>query len=134
MKAPMNWIREYTDIPADAAVYTDRMVLTGTGVEGYETLGGEISNVVTGRVLSMERHPDSDHLWVCQIDVGGERPLQIVTGAQNLHGGEIVPVCLDGATLPGGKEIKTGKLRGVLSEGMLCSGLSPPTSIWQAQR
>ena len=98
MKAPMNWIREYTDIPADAAVYTDRMVLTGTGVEGYETLGGEISNVVTGRVLSMERHPDSDHLWVCQIDVGGERPLQIVTGAQNLHGGEIVPVCLDGAT------------------------------------
>ena len=70
----------------------------------------------------LERHPDSDHLWVCQIDVGGERPLQIVTGAQNLHGGEIVPVCLDGATLPGGKEIKTGKLRGVLSEGMLCSG------------
>ena len=122
MKAPMNWIREYTDIPADAAVYTDRMVLTGTGVEGYEALGAEIHNVVTGRVLSLERHPDSDHLWVCQIDVGGERPLQIVTGAQNLHGGEIVPVCLDGAKLPGGKEIKTGKLRGVLSEGMLCGG------------
>jgi len=122
MKVPMQWIREYTSIPENAAEYVERMVMTGTGVEGYETLGGEISNVVTGKVLSMERHPDSDHLWICQIDVAGERPLQIVTGAQNLHGGETVPVCVDGATLPGGHTIKTGKLRGVLSEGMLCSG------------
>ena len=122
MKIPMNWIRDYTAIPTDGAAYTSRMVLTGTGVEGYEVLGGEITGVVTGRVLSMERHPDSDHLWVCQVDVGKERPLQIITGAQNLHGGETVPVCLDGATLPGGKQIKAGKLRGELSEGMLCSG------------
>ncbi len=122
MLIPMNWIRQYTQIPDNAETYVNRMIMTGTAVEGYEEIGGEITNVVVGRVISMERHPDSDHLWVCQIDVGGDHPLQIVTGAQNLHGGELVPVCLDGATLPGGHTIKTGKLRGVPSEGMLCSG------------
>ncbi len=122
MLIPMNWIRQYTKIPDDAETYVNRMIMTGTAVEGYEVIGGEITNVVVGRVIAMERHPDSDHLWICQIDVGNGRKLQIVTGAQNLHGGELVPVCLDGATLPGGHSIKTGKLRGVLSEGMLCSG------------
>ena len=122
MKVPMQWIREYADIPADAARYTERMVMTGTGVEGVEVLGEGISKVVTGKILSMERHQNSDHLWICQVDVGGGTPLQIVTGAQNLRGGEIVPVCVDGSTLPGGKRIQTGKLRGELSEGMLASG------------
>ena len=69
----------------------------------------------------MERHTNSDHMWVCKIDVGGGRELQIVTGAQNVNIGDLVPVALDGSTLPGGKEIRTGKLRGELSEGMLCS-------------
>lgn len=122
MKAPMQWIREYAAIPEDAQRYVARMVMTGTAVESVETIGEGIDRVVTGRILSMARHPNSDHLWICQVDVGGERPLQIVTGAQNLTGGELVPVCLDGATLPGGKTIRTGKLRGELSEGMLCGG------------
>ncbi|MCL1965172.1 MAG: phenylalanine--tRNA ligase subunit beta [Firmicutes bacterium] len=122
MKVPMQWIRDYADIPTDAALYTRRMIMTGTAVEGTEVIGEGISGIVTGRILSMERHPDSDHLWICQVDVGGEAPLQIVTGAQNLTGGEIVPVCLDGAALPGGKAIKAGKLRGVESRGMLCGG------------
>ncbi len=122
MKIPMQWIREYADIPPDAAAYTERMIMTGTAVEGTEVVGEGIDKVVTGRVLSLARHPNSDHLWICQVDVGGEKPLQIVTGAQNLKGGELVPVCLDGATLPGGKVIKSGTLRGELSDGMLCGG------------
>ena len=74
-----------------------------------------------GRCSSMERHPDSDHLWICQVDVGAGEPLQIVTGAQNLQQGDFVPVALHNSTLPGGKKIKKGKLRGVESNGMLCS-------------
>ncbi|MCL1795507.1 MAG: phenylalanine--tRNA ligase subunit beta [Clostridia bacterium] len=122
MKLPMQWIRDYAELPTSVAEYTERMIMTGTAVEGTETLGGEISGVVTGKICSMQKHPNSDHLWICQVDIGGKRPIQIVTGAQNLSGGEIVPVCVDGATLPGGKTIKTGKLRGELSEGMLCGG------------
>lgn len=122
MKLPMQWIRDYAAFDADAATYTERMIMTGTAVEGTETLGEGIGGVVTGRILSMERHPNSDHLWICQVDIGGGRPLQIVTGAQNLSGGEMVPVCVDGSTLPGGKTIRSGKLRGELSEGMLASG------------
>ena len=97
------------------------MTMSGSKVEGWEVTGSEISRVVVGRVISMERHTNSDHMWVCKIDVGGERELQIVTGAQNVNIGDLVPVALDGSTLPGGKEIRTGKLRGELSEGMLCS-------------
>ena len=121
MKIPMSWIRDYADIPMDAATYARRLVMTGTAVEGYEEIGEGIGGVVTGRVVSMERHPNSDHLWVCQVDAGSDKPLQIVTGAQNLSGGEIVPVCVDGATV-GGKTIRKGRLRGVESEGMLCGG------------
>lgn len=122
MKIPMQWIRDYTDISSDAAAYARRMVMTGTAVEGFEEIGEGISGIVTGRIVSMERHANSDHLWVCQVDVGGDQPLQIVTGAQNLTGGELVPVCVDGATLPGGQTIHAGMLRGVRSEGMLCGG------------
>lgn len=122
MKIPMQWIREYTGIPTDAALYAQRMVMTGTGVEGTEVIGEKISGVVTGRILSITRHPDSDHMWICRVDAGGDAPLQIVTGAQNLKGGELVPVCLDGATLADGKRIKSGMLRGERSEGMLCGG------------
>ena len=86
-------------------------------------LGAEIQNVVVGKVLSMEHHPDSDHMWVCQIDVGREEPVQIVTGAWNVHIDDLVPVAMHKSTLPGGKKIEKGKLRGVVSNGMLC-GLS----------
>ena len=121
MKLSREWLGEYTTIGAPDKEYCDAMTLSGSKVEGWEVTGSEISRVVVGRVLSMERHTNSDHMWVCKIDVGGERELQIVTGAQNVNIGDLVPVALDGSTLPGGKEIRTGKLRGELSEGMLCS-------------
>ena len=121
MKLSREWLGEYTTIGAPDKEYCDAMTMSGSKVEGWEVTGSEISRVVVGRVLSMERHTNSDHMWVCKIDVGGERKLQIVTGAQNVNIGDLVPVALDGSTLPGGKEIRTGKLRGELSEGMLCS-------------
>ena len=121
MKLSREWLGEYTTIDAPDKEYCDAMTMSGSKVEGWEVTGSEISRVVVGRVLSMERHTNSDHMWVCKIDVGGERELQIVTGAQNVNIGDLVPVALDGSTLPGGKEIRTGKLRGELSEGMLCS-------------
>ena len=121
MKLSREWLGEYTTIGAPDKEYCDVMTLSGSKVEGWEVTGSEISRVVVGRVISMERHTNSDHMWVCKIDVGGERELQIVTGAQNVNIGDLVPVALDGSTLPDGKEIRTGKLRGELSEGMLCS-------------
>ena len=121
MKLSREWLGEYTTIGAPDKEYCDAMTLSGSKVEGWEVTGSEISRVVVGRVISMERHTNSDHMWVCKIDVGGERELQIVTGAQNVNIGDLVPVALDGSTLPGGKHIRTGKLRGELSEGMLCS-------------
>ena len=121
MKLSREWLGEYTTIGAPDKEYCDAMTMSGSKVEGWEVTGSEISRVVVGRVISMERHTNSDHMWVCKIDVGGERKLQIVTGAQNVNIGDLVPVALDGSTLPGGKEIRTGKLRGELSEGMLCS-------------
>ena len=121
MKLSREWLGEYTTIGAPDKEYCDAMTMSGSKVEGWEVTGSEISRVVVGRVISMERHTNSDHMWVCKIDIGGERELQIVTGAQNVNIGDLVPVALDGSTLPGGKEIRTGKLRGELSEGMLCS-------------
>lgn len=121
MKLSREWLGEYTTIGAPDKEYCDAMTLSGSKVEGWEVTGSEIFRVVVGRVISMERHTNSDHMWVCKIDAGGERELQIVTGAQNVNIGDLVPVALDGSTLPGGKEIRTGKLRGELSEGMLCS-------------
>ena len=121
MKLSREWLGEYTTIGAPDKEYCDAMTMSGSKVEGWEVTGSEISRVVVGRVVSMERHTNSDHMWVCKINVGGERELQIVTGAQNVNIGDLVPVALDGSTLPGGKEIHTGKLRGELSEGMLCS-------------
>ena len=121
MKLSREWLGEYTTIGAPDKEYCDAMTMSGSKVEGWEVTGSEISRVVVGRVVSMERHTNSDHMWVCKINVGGERELQIVTGAQNVSVGDLVPVALDGSTLPGGKEIHTGKLRGELSEGMLCS-------------
>ncbi len=122
MKIPMKWIREYTAIPAEAETYMNKMIMIGNGVEGYEVLGAEVEGVVVGRVLTCEPHPNSDHLHCCTVDVGGEAPLHIVCGAPNVAAGQLVPVAVAGAKLPGGVKIKKGKLRGELSEGMICSG------------
>lgn len=121
MRVSLNWLKDYVDIDKEIREYCEIMTHTGTKVEGYEILGENIKNVVVGKILSTEKHPDSDHLIICKVDVGKENALQIVTGAQNVKAGDLVPVCLNGAVLPDGKTIKTGKLRGVVSEGMLCS-------------
>lgn len=121
MKVSMNWLKEYADIPVNAAEYESRMIMTGTGVEGTEYMGTHLKNVVVGRVLTCVDHPDSDHLHICTVDVGEAEALQIVCGAPNVKEGVLVPVAMIGAELPGGK-IKKGRMRGVDSYGMLCSG------------
>ena len=122
MNAPVSWIKEYTDLNGvSVKELCDALTMSGSKVERWTCEADEIKNVVTGKVLEMHRHPDSDHLWVCSVDCGGDKPLQIVTGAQNVSVGDVVPCALDGAELPGGHTIKTGKLRGELSEGMMCS-------------
>ena len=121
MKLSMNWLKDYVDRSFDPKEYSDKMTLTGSKVEGYEVLGSEISNVVVGKLLSVEPHPDSDHLLICMVDVGNGEPIQIITGAQNVHPGALVPAALHQSTLPGGVTIKAGKLRGLPSNGMLCS-------------
>ncbi|MCR5649265.1 MAG: phenylalanine--tRNA ligase subunit beta [Oscillospiraceae bacterium] len=121
MKLSRKWLNEFTVIDAPDREFCERMTLSGSKVEGYEIPGGEIDNVVVGRVDAIERHPDSDHLWVCQVDCGPRGRFQIVTGAQNVSQGDLVPAALDGSTLAGGVRISNGKLRGVESLGMLCS-------------
>ncbi len=122
MNLSLEWANDFVDLGGiTAKEYCDRMTATGSKVEGFEILGEDIENVIVGRVLSLERHPDSDHLWVCQIDFGEETPTQIVTGAQNLFVGALVPAAKAPAKLPGGVTIKAGKLRGVPSNGMMCS-------------
>ena len=115
------WLSEFVDVDANDKEFAESMTLSGSKVETTEDLGAEISNVVVGRILSMDHHPDSDHMWVCQLDVGQAEPVQIVTGAWNIHTGDLVPVALHKSTLPGGKKIEKGKLRGILSNGMMCS-------------
>ena len=117
----MEWLSEFVQANTDIKNYCDRMTMTGSKVEGFEKQGEDIVRVVAGHVVAIERHPDSDHLFICQVDVGEEAPVQIVTGAQNVHQGDWVPAALDGSTLPGGVKIKKGKLRGKESCGMLCS-------------
>ena len=95
------WLSEFVDVDANDKEFAEAMTLSGSKVEVTEDLGAEISNVVVGRVLSMERHPDSDHMWVCQVDVAQDQPVQIVTGAWNVHVGDLVPaVSYTHLTLP----------------------------------
>ncbi len=121
MKLSREWLSEFTDIKADDKTYCDAMTLSGSKVEGWESMGEGISGVLVGRVAEIVRHENSDHMWICSMDIGGAVPITVVTGAQNVVQGDLVPVATDGAGLPGGITIKTGKLRGVESQGMLCS-------------
>lgn len=132
MKLPLKWIEKYAPIPMEKKAYQDRMIMCGTGVEGVENLGADMEKVVVGRVLTAENLPNSDHLHICTVDAGQGQPLQIVCGAPNAAPGILVPVALDGARLPGGIKIKKGKLRGVVSEGMLCSAteLNVPVELY----
>ncbi len=125
MNLSRKWLCEFVDgvsvSDIDDHEFSEAMTLSGSKVETYTDMGAEIKNVLVGRILSMEKHPDSDHMWICGIDIGADEPVQIVTGAWNVHEGDLVPAALHNSLLPGGKKISKGKLRGVMSNGMLCS-------------
>ncbi|MEE0295062.1 MAG: phenylalanine--tRNA ligase subunit beta, partial [Eubacterium sp.] len=130
MNTPLSWIKAYVDdLDCTDQEYMDAMTLSGTKVEGFERLDADLDKIVVGKIEKIEKHPDADKLVVCQVNVGKET-VQIVTGAQNVFEGAIVPVVLDGGRVagghdgsktPGGIKIKKGKLRGVESFGMMCS-------------
>ena len=123
MKLNRKWLNEeFVDLSAVSdKEFVEKMTIFGQKVETYERMDAEIKNVVVGKVVSIVRHENSDHMWVCQVDVGQEEPVQIVTGAQNVKQGDLVPAALHNSWLPGGIHITKGKLRGEKSNGMLCS-------------
>jgi len=123
MKLNRKWLHEeFVDLShVSDKEYVETLTVFGQKVETYERMDAEIKNVKVGKVVSIVRHENSDHMWVCQVDVGEEEPVQIVTGAQNVKEGDLVPACLHNSYLPGGVHITKGKLRGVKSNGMLCS-------------
>ena len=121
MDLSRRWLNEFVPVEVSDKEFDEAMTLSGSKVEVTSVEGTEIENVVVGRVLSIVRHENSDHMWICQVDVGEAEPVQIVTGAQNVHQGDLVPVAKAGSTLPGGVHIEAGTLRGVASNGMLCS-------------
>lgn len=117
-----NWLNEFVDLKdITDKEFNDEMTLSGSKVETIERPDENLKNVVVGKILEMKRHENSDHMWVLKIDVGQAEPVQIVTGAWNIHVGDYVPAALHGAHLPGGVKIEKGELRGVESNGMLCS-------------
>ena len=120
MKVPLNWLGDYVDINVSPKEYADAMTMSGSKVEGVEVQNEEITRVVTGRITKLEKHPDADRLQVSLVDIGTET-IQIVTGATNISVGDCIPVALDGSTLAEGKKINRGNLRGVESNGMMCS-------------
>ena len=123
MKLNRKWLNEeFVDLSnVSDKEYVEKLTVFGQKIETYERMDAEIKNVKVGKVVSIVRHENSDHMWVCQVDVGEEEPVQIVTGAQNVHEGDLVPAALHNSWLPGGVHITKGKLRGVKSNGMLCS-------------
>lgn len=131
MNTSLSWIKAYVpDLQATPQEYTDAMTLSGSKVEGYQCLDNDLSNIIIGQIHKIEKHPDADKLVVCQVNIGKDAPIQIVTGAPNIKEGDKVPVVLDGGRVagshdgkmtPGGIKIRKGKLRGIESNGMLCS-------------
>lgn len=121
MKVPVKWLKDYVNIDIAPKELGDKLTLSGSKVEEVITSGDEIQNVVTGKLMKIEPHPDAEKLVICQLNVGSEELVQIVTGANNMKEGDIVPVALHGSSLPGGVKIKKGKLRGIVSNGMMCS-------------
>ncbi|MBP3509011.1 phenylalanine--tRNA ligase subunit beta [Oscillibacter sp.] len=122
MKLSRKWLNEFVDIgPVSDRDFAEAMTLSGSKVEVTEVLNESLKNVVAARILKMEKHPNSDHMWICQLDVGEAEPIQIVTGAWNIHEGDLIPAAKHNSLLPGGVKITKGNLRGVKSNGMMCS-------------
>ena len=120
MKVPFNWLKDYVEVNIDAKELGDKLTLSGSALEEVITQGDEIKNIVTGKIVEITQHPDADKLKVCQVDIGNET-IQIVTAATNMEEQDVVPVALHKSILADGTEIKKGKLRGVVSNGMFCS-------------
>ncbi|MFC0903101.1 phenylalanine--tRNA ligase subunit beta [Clostridium sp. MT-14] len=121
MKVPVNWLKDYVKIDITGKELGDKLTLSGSKVEEVITTGDEIQNVVTGKIVKIEEHPHADKLVVCQVDIGKDELLQIITAATNMKEDDIVPVALHGSVIHGGVKIKKGKLRGIMSNGMFCS-------------
>ena len=121
MRVPLSWLKEFVDVTLPVEVLCDRLDMTGTKVEAAHRTGAALDGVIVGRVLAREQHPNADKLSYCSVDIGGDEPLNIVCGADNFAAGDRVPVACVGAVLPGGLTIKRAKLRGLESQGMMCS-------------
>ncbi|MDR2932102.1 MAG: phenylalanine--tRNA ligase subunit beta, partial [Oscillospiraceae bacterium] len=121
MDLSMKWLGDFVGADMSIKDFAADMTMSGSKVEKYETEGAGLVNIVVGRVLSVEKHPNADTLYICKIDVAQPEPIQIVTGAGNVVPEALVPVALDNSCVHGGKQIKKGKLRGEVSQGMLCS-------------
>ena len=124
MKLSRKWLNEFVDLPVsevDDKAFAEAMTVSGSKVEVTEDLSSTMHNVKVGRILSLDKHPDSDHMFLVKLDIGEAEPVQIVTGAWNVHVGDLVPAALHNSLLPTGVKITRGKLRGQVSEGMLCS-------------
>ena len=122
MKVSLNWLKYYVDIDVSVEDLCNKMTLAGFEIEELIDQSQSMHNVVVAKILEIEKHPDSDHLLICQLDIGESEPIQIVTGAQNVFVGAYVPAALHKSLLPNGTKITKGKLRGVPSNGMMCSG------------
>lgn len=120
MLVSMNWLKDYIDIDIDTNEFADKMTMSGTMVEEIDISGDNIKNVVVGKIETITKHPNADKLVICEVDIGKEK-FQVITGADNITEGDYVPVAVHGAVLPGGLKVKKGKIRGEVSEGMLCS-------------
>src|SRR5205823_6617951 len=121
VKISLAWLKEYIDVPFSAKELDERLTMLGIEVEAVEDLGSRWKNVVVGKVLEAEKHPNADKLKLTKVDVGNGAPLSIVCGAPNVVAGQRVPVALVGADFGGGFVIKKSKIRGEVSEGMICS-------------
>jgi phenylalanyl-tRNA synthetase beta chain len=121
MRVPLSWLADYVDLELTPRELAERLTVLGFEVKGIEDGGGTWSGVLVGRVLEVEHHPNADTLWLTKVDVGQGEPLAIVCGAQNLAVGQLVPVAVPGSVLPGGRTIERTKIRGEVSNGMLCS-------------
>ena len=117
----MRWLNDYVKADMPIKEFVADMTMSGSKVETYHKMSDPINNVVVAKVLKLERHPDSEKLWICQLDAGRDEPVQIVTAVQNLFEGAIVPACMHNSTIADGTKITKGKLRGVASNGMMCS-------------
>ena len=120
MLIPISWLKEFVDVNVDINELSERLTMSGSNVEGVEYLGKDLKNIVIGQLEKVETLPDADTLLIVDVNTGSET-IQVVTGATNIKEGDKVPVALHGSTIAGGKKIRSSKLRGVKSAGMLCS-------------